>query len=464
MLDFYYKYYNDVFLLKSKELAKEIRKILLLENIPVENTSEKIITEQYDDILGNDLYKELNDIHYTLSSNCVSEPLLNKYLGKNKIMPESDFLFADFFCGAGGLGQGITDAGFTPAFVNDHYIPALETYYFNHSIPIDRIFGGNIEDLYNNISQYRHLFRDIKLVAGGPPCQGFSTANRQPLKDDPRNYLYSFFLNMISEIRPDWFIMENVRGMKNKEAEIEKDIRKITNAEYEFAPLVLNAKDFDIPQNRERYFLIGNRIGVSPLEIMMKFNALHTNSGKYVLRDALFGLPEIATNPHINSSHLDSDEHGHTIRKYDIEENGFISLINSGKKMNYLLNHKSRYNNQNDIEIFRRLNPGEDSTAPSIQDILKYKNRKDIFKDKYKKLKADEICKTITSHMRFDCHMYIHPTQARGLSPREAARVQTFPDDYFFRGSLNDWYYQIGNAVPVKLAYIIAKTIKSFYQ
>ncbi|EXY98128.1 C-5 cytosine-specific DNA methylase family protein, partial [Bacteroides fragilis str. 3998 T(B) 4] len=129
----------------------------------------------------------------------------------------------------------------------------------------------------------------------------------------------------------------------------------------------------------------------------------------------------------------------------------------------YLLNHKSRYNNENDIEIFNRLKPGEDSTATSIQDILKYKNREDIFKDKYKKLRDNEVCKTITSHMRFDCHMYIHPFQARGLSPREAARVQTFPDDYFFRGTLNDWYYQIGNAVPVRLAYIIAKTIKSFY-
>ncbi|EXY87686.1 C-5 cytosine-specific DNA methylase family protein [Bacteroides fragilis str. 3998T(B)3] len=138
-------------------------------------------------------------------------------------------------------------------------------------------------------------------------------------------------------------------------------------------------------------------------------------------------------------------------------------MINSDIHTDYLLNHKSRYNNENDIEIFNRLKPGEDSTATSIQDILKYKNREDIFKDKYKKLRDNEVCKTITSHMRFDCHMYIHPFQARGLSPREAARVQTFPDDYFFRGTLNDWYYQIGNAVPVRLAYIIAKTIKSFY-
>jgi superfamily II DNA/RNA helicase len=83
---------------------------------------------------------------------------------------------------------------------------------------------------------------------------------------------------------------------------------------------------------------------------------------------------------------------------------------------------------------------------------------------KKKKLRAGDVCKTITSHMKLDCHMYIHPNQARGLSPREAARLRTFPDDYFFRGSLNDWYQQIGNAVPVKLAEIIAKEIRNYYK
>jgi DNA (cytosine-5)-methyltransferase 1 len=85
-----------------------------------------------------------------------------------------------------------------------------------------------------------------------------------------------------------------------------------------------------------------------------------------------------------------------------------------------------------------------------------------MFKDKYYKLNENEVCKTITSHMKFDCNMYIHPTQPRGLSPREAARVQTFPDNYFFRGGQNKWYAQIGNAVPVKLAEIIGKNIKRY--
>lgn len=463
MLDFYYKYYNKrSFIQKCRELSAEINSVLSLNKTETITAPETVTDDKYKEILGDELYTRLNNQYYTIETCCGDDSFISRYLDKNKVLLDSDFLFADFFCGAGGLSEGITQAGFTPIFVNDHNISSLETYYFNHNLPVNNFFGGDIEKLTDELESYAHLFQNIKLVAGGPPCQGFSMANRQPLKDDPRNSLYRFYLRMISRIKPEWFIMENVRGMKNKEPEIESDIRKIAGIEYDFFPMIINAKDFGIPQNRERYFLIGNRVGISSLEMQMKFNTISSGYTSRVLNEVLYGLPAITTNPQINNSQLDG-EHGYTVRKFTIPINDYISAINSDRSIHYLLNHKSRYNNKNDIEIFSRLGPGEDSTAESIQDILKYKNRKEIFKDKYKKLRGDEICKTITSHMRLDCHMYIHPEQARGISPREAARVQTFPDDYFFRGTLNDWYYQIGNAVPVKLAEIIASTIKSFY-
>ena len=93
---------------------------------------------------------------------------------------------------------------------------------------------------------------------------------------------------------------------------------------------------------------------------------------------------------------------------------------------------------------------------------MPYKRRNAIFKDKYFRLADDQICKTITSHMKFDCNMYIHPWEARGLSPREAARIQTFPDDYVLYGAQNAWYAQVGNAVPVKLAKAIGEGIMQF--
>lgn len=137
-------------------------------------------------------------------------------------------------------------------------------------------------------------------------------------------------------------------------------------------------------------------------------------------------------------------------------------MINNGKIINYVANHKARYNNDRDIEIYGRLYQGDKSDDPKIADIMPYTSRKDIFKDKYFKLEDNKICKTITAHMKFDCNMYIHPTQARGLTPREAARVQSCPDDYIFRGSYTKTYMQIGNAVPPLLGQALAKIIKAY--
>ena len=116
--------------------------------------------------------------------------------------------------------------------------------------------------------------------------------------------------------------------------------------------------------------------------------------------------------------------------------------------------------NKRDINIFKLLPQGGDSTHPKIQDIMPYKRRKDIFKDKYFKLHSNKVCKTITSHMKFDCNMYIHPNQPRGLTPREAARVQGFPDDYFFVGPISKCYMQIGNSVPPPLSEALCKSIE----
>ena len=137
-------------------------------------------------------------------------------------------------------------------------------------------------------------------------------------------------------------------------------------------------------------------------------------------------------------------------------------MINNNKVIPYTLNHKARYNNDRDIEIFGRLNQGDKSDDPKIADIMPYANRNHIFKDKYFKLENNKVCKTITAHMKFDCNMYIHPLQARGLTPREAARVQSYPDDYFFRGAYTKTYMQIGNAVPPLLGRAIAKIIKKY--
>lgn len=476
MLEFYYKYCRKTFKLKSQKLQAEIKKILELEGIIVEETELIAIPVEYKSELSSELFRSLNNIYYSLRKNNAKEHhLLRKYLPELKTEPDSELLFADFFSGAGGLGQGLINAGFTPAFVNDNYLDALETYYFNHFLTLDRFFYGDISEVVANISNYKHLFKNVKIIAGGPPCQGFSTANRWNFEvdseskqkrfiEDKRNILYKQFVQLLGFIKPEFFIMENVRGMKNVENQIEEDIKRGTNCEYFFNPLILDAKDFGAPQSRIRYILIGgkNVFSVKQMEISLLEKQHGRNT--YKLKDALFGLPEIQTNPVKLNVDYESETNGFNMRKMLLVQNQFLEEINKGRKINYLWNHRSRYNNDNDLEIFRRLPEGGNSLHESIQDILLYKSRKHIFKDKYYRLKKSEVSKTITSHMRYDCHMYIHPDQPRGLSPREAARIQTFPDDYVFRGNLNSWYKQIGNAVPVRLAEIIANEIKHHIQ
>lgn len=476
MIEFYFKYNRKDFKKKSRQLAEELLLIFTHEDVKLSETDSFEICEKYQEYLSKDMFVLLNNIYFTIrKNNGKNNPLLRKYLPELKTKPESDFLFADFFSGAGGLSQGLIDAGFSPAFVNDNYTCALETYYFNHSLSLDYFYNGDIRDLVENFSEYKHLFENIKIIVGGPPCQGFSTANRWNFEieketqekrfiEDKRNILYKYFVKLLGLIKPDFFIMENVKGMMRVEKQIEEDILKEADQGYSFVPLLVDAQCFDIPQSRKRYILVGGKDFMFNKQVEITINAKKDSKSKYKLKDALFGLPEIGTNPVKLNPNLENGINGYVINKLKVSQNEFLNEINNGKDISYLFNHKSRYNNENDLEIFKRLKPGEDSTASSIQDILKYKNREDIFKDKYKKLREDEICKTITSHMKYDCHMYIHPTQVRGLSPREAARIQTFPDDYLFRGALNDWYYQIGNAVPVKLAYFISKTIKNFYK
>ena len=147
MLDFYYKYCKARFTVKAKELSQELKTILSFESTPVLTTSELVINEEYRKILGEELFSELNNLYYTIEKTQRENQFISRYLDKNKTQPDSDFLFADFFCGAGGLSTGIIQAGFSPVFVNDHNVSALETYYFNHNLPADHFFAGDIEKL-----------------------------------------------------------------------------------------------------------------------------------------------------------------------------------------------------------------------------------------------------------------------------------------------------------------------------
>ena len=173
-------------------------------------------------------------------------------------------------------------------------------------------------------------------------------------------------------------------------------------------------------------------------------------------------MPSLGVKSQKGRNEIEDENSGYTSVPFKYDINDFYHFINGDKEIDFLYNHKNRYNNPRDVQIYTLLPQGGNSLHPSIADIMPYSRRNDIFKDKYFKLQEDQICKTITSHMRFDCNMYIHPWYSRGLSPREAARIQTFPDDFVFYGAQNSWYAQVGNAVPVKLAKVIGNAINSY--
>ena len=363
----------------------------------------------------------------------------------------------DLFCGCGGLSLGLEKAGFRILFANDINPICADTYIGNLKIEKDSFFRGDINDLVINFENYKKIFNEVDLISGGPPCQGFSMANRQRIIDDPRNILYKAYLEILKKAKPKFFIMENVKGMLNKIDEIISDFAETLGEQYNFSYSILNASDYGVPQNRERFFLIGNRIGIKSADV---FKNIYTHKRKpFTLQQAISDLPTLGVNVNKNKSSIENNVVGFLKVKHNYRIDDYYKFINGDRKIEYVYNHKNRYNNERDVKIYTLLPQGENSLHSSIADIMPYKTRNHIFKDKYFKLRCDDVCKTITSHMQFDCNMYIHPTQPRGISAREAARIQTFPDDFTFTGAQNSWYMQIGNAVPVQLAKIIGGEI-----
>jgi len=392
---------------------------------------------------------------------CPVNKYCNTYIDNSRRNVSNDALrMIDLFCGAGGLSLGFTQEGFVTSLANDIQYCCVDTYAHNHpETPRDHIVMGDIKAMINDLDELL-TGRKIDIIVGGPPCQGFSMANRQCLIDDPRNQLYKSFVEVVKKVKPEFFVMENVKGMLSVAEQVKEDFRNIG---YAVECHVLNAKNYGVPQNRERLIYIGNCISINNTEIFKEIFNMSNTIPCSVLGDALYGLRPLEASHTRNSTELGSERSGYKIERNRVEEtNKYIQYINQNRKIPVVCNHKARYNNDRDIEIFGRLYQGDRSDDPKIADIMPYTRRNDIFKDKYYKLENKKVCKTITAHMKFDCNMYIHPTQARGLTPREAARVQSYPDDYFFRGSYTETYMQIGNSVPPLLGRAIAHVVKKF--
>ena len=379
----------------------------------------------------------------------------------------------DLFCGAGGLSLGFIHEGCRVIFANDIDELCIDTYKYNHpEIPDSSIICGDITKIAPNINEL--IEEDVDLIIGGPPCQGFSTANKHHrVINDPRNGLYKYFIKSVEKLVPKIVVMENVRGMMKVAHQVVEDYESIrpvksgTEFHYRVSYRLLNSADFSVAQNRERliYIAIRNDISecmkVSPDEIFKAIESENKGRTIYNLSSALEGVRSLEPPEVMGVGEKDTEESGRKIdvNPYSGQENSYLRLINDNRYIPLVFNHKARYCSPNNHEIYRRMRQGDDGTAPQIADIFPYTSRNDKFKDKYFRLYADRPCRTITAHLRADCHSHIHPTEDRALTPREAARVQSFPDDYLFLGPYLKTYIQIGNAVPPLMARGIAKVV-----
>lgn len=436
------------------------------------------------------LFKKMIGKHFTPFINCVSYYLQNKTSFSNELDKLSNSkrkeiqkenitshkpTFADFFAGAGGLSCGFTQAGFRVCFANDFEDVCIRTYKYNHpELPSNNIIQGDIRVIVNNIKDY--IKEEVDVVVGGPPCQGFSSANQQRIIDDPRNELYKYFIKAVSNILPKFVIMENVKGMLSVADQVVEDyqnIDEIRNGEhysYKVAYKLLNSVDFSVAQSRERLIYIAIRTDIvdkrqiTPEIIFEQITSINKGNKVHTLKEALEYIKPLEAPRIKNMNEVDDSKTGKKIdiNDYNGQENEYLRLINNGRQIHYLFNHKARFVNDINYDIYRLLNQGNDASDPKIADIMPYKNRLHCFKDKYYKLIADKPSRTITAHLRMDCHSHIHPFQIRALSPREAARCQSFPDDYLFLGAYLKTYMQIGNAVPCLMAKVIANVIKKY--
>ncbi|MDA8993158.1 DNA cytosine methyltransferase [Flavobacteriaceae bacterium] len=354
----------------------------------------------------------------------------------------------------------------------------------------------NESNLNDGIIDQLRCINDVDLIVGGPPCQGFSNAGRggksssqqlfQTYIDDPRNQLFKYFLDFVEYYSPKAVIIENVKGLatsKNYRQLIQASLEN-TGKGYHVISTILNAENYGIPQSRERIFFIGIRKDLKDSELFSFYLPTlliksHERK-KLTLKEGIYDLPNILSNP--KPSNLkpeneipigDKGSFGENVSKLPYEKlvtkkNEYVDRINSFRgqiiQPKKLYNHKARYNNDLDLKIYSLLEPGvslSDIRNQEASELNKYSTKS--FGDKYYKLNPDKPSRTIVAHLQMDNNGYVHYGEIpRGITPREAARIQSFPDWYEFKGPFTKQFKQIGNAVPPLLAKELYLVIKEY--
>lgn len=345
----------------------------------------------------------------------------------------------DLFSGAGGLSLGAEMAGFQVKFAVEKDKSAAMTYRHNHPNTLV------LEDDIHNIDPWEHLLPNehVSIIFGGPPCQGFSFSNTMSRNmDNPNNSLFEEFLRFVNEIQPDWFLFENVEGFVHFEEGkfLHLVEQRFKDMGYQVFPKVLWASDYGVPQHRNRFFMVGNRLGI-------KFEYPKPFGTKITVNDAIGDLPDL-----MNGQQVDTLSYKLPANK----ASKYARIMRRGSKRS-CQNYVSR-NADYVIERYHYIKQGENWEAIPDELMQNYANKANCHSGIYRRLRADEPSVVISNYRK---NMLIHPSQDRGLSVREAARLQSFPDTFLFEGCLMSIQQQIGNAVPPLLAKAVFNQILS---
>jgi len=364
---------------------------------------------------------------------------------------QSQPIAVDLFAGGGGLSLGLEDAGFLVGLAADHDTWSVHTHAANFrglSVAAD-LFDPEAEESLTAML----CDADVALVAGGPPCQPFSRAGRNAIRFlvsegrrkayDDRRDLWQVWLRIVLAVRPRAVLLENVPDLALGDGfrVVRRIVDALQEAGYETHLDIVEAPEYGVPQHRERLILVALRDQVRAFSWPQPADRVN-------IWQAIGDLPALR------------DGTGDTVLPYrkrtltPFQERARAGL--DDEERNLVRDHVTRPVRDDDREAFRLMGPN--TRYSELPEHLK-RYRDDTFDDKYKRHGKDELSRSITAHIAKDGYWYIHPTELRTLTVREAARLQTFPDHYRFAGNRTHQFRQIGNAVPPLLAERIGRSV-----